>query len=197
MKSAYPSAVPRIGSSPAESAFTIPETMLSVAMMTLIVGGFAAYLSFTSKSIQGVTQQSVFNEKAGNTMAFIESRVRQANSITNDAAGETLTLSFDDNPNVDSDNDGKKYNDTNHFERFQRRTNDSTVANNRIYYKTNTSSSAEFVLASSVRKIPGQMIFTLTNSVSVIVNFGLYDSFSGDNYQALEMQGQVTMRSPR
>src|ERR1043165_8129014 len=110
MKSAYPSAVARIGSSPAESAFTIPETMLSVAMMTLIVGGFAAYLSFTSKSIQGVTQQSVFNEKAGNTMAFIESRVRQANSITNDAAGEMFSLSFDDNPNVDSDNDGKKYN---------------------------------------------------------------------------------------
>jgi hypothetical protein len=56
-------------------------------------------------------------------------------------------------------------------------------------------SSAEFVLATSVRKIPGQKVFTLTNSVSVIINFGLQDAFTNDNYQSIEFKGEATLRN--
>ena len=178
-----------------QAGFTLPEIMVAVALATLIVGGFMAYLSFSSKTIQSVTQQSIFNQKGGNTIELIQARVRGANSITNDSAGDTLTLTVDDNPYSDSDADGKTYNDTNHTERIQFRTNDTTLANNTIYYKTNVNSSAEFVLATSVRKIPGQKVFTLTNSVSVIINFGLQDAFTNDNYQSIEFKGEATLRN--
>src|SRR5436190_17392013 len=99
-------------------AFTLVEVMVALSISLLVMGGAMIFLKWGGVYLSGITAQSVINQQAGNAIEFIQNRVRLATSISNDASGNSLTLSFDDNPAVDSDADGKTYNDKDHFERF-------------------------------------------------------------------------------
>jgi Tfp pilus assembly protein FimT len=186
----------RLSSFPSRSlrGFTLAELLVGSGIAALVVMGGLAFILFSSRALSGVTTQNVLNQQAGNTLEFMQSRIRFANTISNSASGNTLTLGFDDDPTVDSSGDKVAYNDVDHYERFRFVGTNSTdvtlCATNQLHYYTNTSSTNYRVLISSgVRNLPGYNIFTITNQVIAIIRFGISDKYSGDQYQAVDIQG--------
>jgi hypothetical protein len=122
-------------------------------------------------------------------------RARVATRISVDPNGSTLTLGFDDDPEVDSDNDGTAYNDQDHQERFSVRDADGKIAttdDNSLIYQPKIGTPAEQVLIpTGMRKLQGRNFFSLTNGSVVVVSFGIVDSYARDYYQAIEIQGSV------
>ena len=186
----------------ARTGFTLLEGMVSSAVLLLIVGGVMTFMSFAGVSVSGITAQNIASEQAGSAMELIQSRTRFATSISNNAAGNSLTLGFDDNYTVDSDGDGKAYNDKNHFERFSfqgvNSTNAAACSTNRLVYLPNiTSTSSRVLVSKGLRNLPLYKIFTITNQTIAIIRFGIVDGNGKDYYQAIEMQGTaVSLNRP-
>ena len=101
------------------AAFTLLELMVASAISTLVVAGAMSFLWFSSLGVSGVAAQAFCNQTGGNAIEFIQSRARLAVCVSNDSAGNALTLGFDDNPTIDSNGDGIAYNDKDHYERFE------------------------------------------------------------------------------
>ena len=181
------------------SGFTILEFVIAVALAILLTGVFALFSESTGRILASLTQQSAHNQTAGNGVEFIVGRVREANTAAVDASGNTLTLSFDDNPSVDSDGDKKTWNDRDHYEQFtylDSDTNANTLANNYIIYKPNTNVSTSSILVpSSTRKLSGLNIFSLVGSNMVLINFGLLTTNATPFSQAIEIRTQVVLRN--
>lgn len=155
-----------------------------------------SFMYFSSRSFSGITAQNLLNAEAGNTIEFIQNRVRFATSISNSPDGNILTLGFDTNYSADSDGDGIAFNDRNYFEQFQfvgvNSTNYTACSTNRLIYIPNASSpnSNRTLIPKGVRNLPGWNIFTMTNKqVIAIIRFGIVDSLSQDHYQAVDVQG--------
>ena len=186
----------------ARAGFTLIECMVSSAVLLLIVGGVMTFINFAGVSASGITAQNVASAQAGYAIELIQNRTRFATSISNNAAGNSLTLGFDDNYTVDSDGDGKTYNDKNHFERFSflgvNSTNYAACSSNRLVYLPNVSSAASYVLLpNGVRNLPRYNIFTITNQTIAIIRFGIVDRNAKDYYQAVEIQGTaVSLNRP-
>jgi len=159
-------------------------------------------MSFAGVSASGITAQNVASAQAGNAIELIQSRTRFATSISNNASGNSLTLGFDDNYAVDSDGDGKAYNDKNHFERFSflgvNSTNAAACSSNRLVYLPNIASTSNRVLVTrGLRNLPLYNIFTITNQTIAIIRFGIVDRNVRDYYQAIEIQGTaVSLNRP-
>jgi hypothetical protein len=151
-----------------------------------------AFMSFAAKSLSGATTQTFQNEQTGNAMEFLLSRIRLATSITNDASQNTLILGFDDNYAVDSNGDGKAYNDVDHKEQFQFQNgdgNDNTIDDNVLVYTPNIAqTNTQTVLLRSVRKLPNAPVFALTNLSTVMINLGVADTYKTDWNQSVELQ---------
>jgi prepilin-type N-terminal cleavage/methylation domain-containing protein len=185
-----------------KSGFTLIETLVASTLGGLVLTGSLAFIYFSAVSVSGITAQSLINQQAGNTIEFIQSRFRFATSFSNDVAGNALTLGFDDNYSVDSDTNGITYNDQDHYERFQfigvNSTNTTACATNQLVYFPNiTSTSNRTLISSGVRNLPGYNIFTLTNKSFAIIRFGIVDKYSGDHYQAADIQGTaVSLNRP-
>ncbi len=131
--------VPVRGHDP-RSAFTLMEVMVALAVSSLILGGVMTFLDMASKSLSGTASQTVVNQRAGNSSESIFRRVRFATSVSNsnDASGNTLRLGFDDDSSIDRNNDGKSYNDQDHYEVFQFQNgdgSDDTIADNSLIYR--------------------------------------------------------------
>jgi Tfp pilus assembly protein PilW len=173
-------------------AFTLVELMVATGLSTLVMAGAMAFLWFSGIALSGVTSQALTTQRAGNAIEFIQSRVRMAVSVTNDASGNLLTLAFDDNPAVDSDHDDTSYNDKDHFERFQFiGSNGSTTkstTNSLIYFPDITRTSKRTLIPVGVRNLPGYSIFTVTNVTTTIVRFGVVDGYGLDHYQSIDIQ---------
>jgi hypothetical protein len=176
----------------ASAAFTLIELMVASGIALLVMGAAMAFMYFAGISVSGITSQSVINQQAGNTIEFIQSRARLATSIAVNASGTKLTLGFDDDPLTDSDGDGKTYNDRDHYEQFWfvgATGTGTTVSTNKLIYLANTNSTASQVLIpAGIRNLPGCNIFTLTNSTEVLVRFGVFDCYSRDHYQGIDIQ---------
>ena len=178
-------------------AFTLVELMVSSSLALLIMGGVMIFLQFGGTYISGITAQSAINQQAGNAMEFIQMRMRLATSVSNDASGNTLTLSFDDNPAVDSDGDGTTYNDQDHFERFQFigvNGNTNTISTNSLVYiplyvPNAPATNRQVLIPAGIHNLPGYKIFTVTNQTMVIVRFSIADGYVGDHYQGIDIQG--------
>jgi len=174
------------------SAFTSAEAMIASLIALLIIVGTMTFMSFAGKALSGATSQSIMNHQSGNAMEFILSSVRLATSVATDDSGRTLTLGFDDNFTTDSDNDGKAYNDRDHFEQFQFRNgdgDDNTIADNSLVYLPNSAATNNQPLVQSgLRKLPDRNIFTITNGTTVLINVGLADSYTTDWNQSVELQ---------
>ena len=153
----------------------------------------------TGRSLDAVTNQSDFNQKAGNATEFMISRIRLANTASNDSTGNTLTLSFDDNPDADSDGDGLTWNDKDHYERFQFIDADGvsgTLADNTIVYRTNANAGqATTLVPQSIRKLSSLPIFSVTNTSTVLINYGLMYTNSRIQSQAIEIRTKARLRN--
>jgi type II secretory pathway pseudopilin PulG len=180
-------------------AFTVMEMMVASAMVAIIVAGLFASTTFFTNSLQAVTRQNLLNDRAAAASEFILSRVRLAMTMTNDAGGNTLTLEFDDNPEVDSNGDGKAYNDVNHVEKIMFLSGDNddgTTANNRLVHVPDTTSGiTNTLLAEGVRKLTSFKVFSLTNQNSVLINFGLLGDDGKGRYQAVEIRTRAVRRN--
>src|SRR6185369_7699918 len=102
----------------ARAGFSLIEVMVASGILVVVVGGAMTFMMFAGVSASGITAQNVASGQAGGALEFIQNRARFATSMSNNASGNAYTLGFDDNYAVDSDGDGKAYNDKNHFERF-------------------------------------------------------------------------------
>jgi hypothetical protein len=178
----------------AEAGFTLAELVIASGIGMMVVAGGLSFLFYAGRATAGVSAQTVLNQRGGNAIEFIQSRVRFATFISASSSGNTLTLGFDDNYNADSDGDGKTYNDRDHYEQFNfvgiNSTNITDCASNQLIYLANTNSSTQRILIpAGVRNLPGYKIFSLNNSVITIIRFGIADSYSGDHYQAIDLQG--------
>ena len=178
---------------------TIIEFSIATTIALIVFAGMFVFVSMASRSMQGVTMQNDVNQAASHGAEFILERVRVANTLATASSGNTLTLSFDDNPDVDSDGDGKTYNDRDHYEQFTFSNvdgSDSTTDDNKITYMANVSTAASVnLVAGRVRKLPSTPIFTITNTSRVLVNFGLVDSYTNDFFQALEIKTSAVRRN--
>jgi type II secretory pathway pseudopilin PulG len=183
------------------AGFTITEAVIAIATGVLVVAMFAVFTESTGRTLLSLTSQSSHNQAAGNGTEFMISRVRKANTFQLDATGNTLTLSFDDNPDADSDGDGVKWNDRDHDEEFQFVDADntlSTLSDNTITYRANTNSPARSVLIpAGTRKVSGLPIFRTNSAATVYINFGLLTTNSTPFSQAIEIRTSAVMRNRR
>jgi hypothetical protein len=172
---------------------------VAVGVLALLATAALVFVESTGRTLNAVTLQSDLNQAAGHTAEFILQRIRLANSATNDILGNTLTLSFDDNPTVDSNADGMTWNDQNHFERFSFSDGDgllSTLTNNVISYKTNINTSyTTNLITSSVRKLGISKVFAVTNGSTVQVTFGLLTTNSYRMSQMIEIRTTARLRN--
>lgn len=186
----------------ARTAFTLVEVMVATGILVLVTAGAMTFMSFAGVSFSGITAQNVACGRAGSAIELIQSRMRFATTVSNNASGNILTLGFDDNYSVDSDGDGKPYNDKNHFERFMfqgvNTTNAAACSTNRLVYVPNIASANSRVLVpKGLRNLPRYNIFTITNQAIAIIRFGIVDVNNRDRYQAVEIQGTaVSLNRP-
>ena len=189
------------------SGVTLVEMQVAMAIGVLVVAGAMAFIYYAAYAVSGVTAQTLINQQAGNSIEFIQSRVRFATSISNDVSGNILTLGFDDNVALDTASSGFPTNgipwdDKDHFEQFQflgvNSTNVFNCASNQLVYIANTQSNSTKVLVpSGVRNLPGFKIFTMTNQVIAIIRFGIADKYQTDKYQSIDIQGTgVSLNRP-
>jgi prepilin-type N-terminal cleavage/methylation domain-containing protein len=192
-------------SSPAvggRAAFTLMELMIAMTISTVVLAFTVTFVTIAARTTSGIVQQTTINTQAGQTSLYLFDKVRYATSITNDTSGNTLTLGFDDNPESDSDNDKTTYNDKNRFVIIQFRNGDgkdSTLDDNQLiaYSRTNsTFGPTNVLIASSIGKLAGRNVFTITNqTTTVIVNYLLADSFDTDGYQSSAVSSYFIARN--
>jgi len=182
-------------------AYTLVEIVVASALGLLVIGGAMAFLWFCGLGVSGVSAQALSNQRGGNAAEFIQSRARFAINASNDLTGNILTLAFDDNPTNDSDKNGITYDDMNHFEQFQFIGVNSTnnFAGNKLIYIPNTTNKNQVVLIpTGVRNLPGYPIFTVTNSATTIIRFGIVDGYGRDHFQSIDIQSMaVPLNRPR
>src|ERR1041384_2257060 len=131
---------------------TIVELVTALALMVTVLASGVTFVQFAAVSYSSAVAQTDVNDRAGYALAMIHSRVRLATSMAVGPTGNTLTLGFDDNYEVDSDGDGTTYNDHDHFEKFKfigvNSTNSAACSNNTLVYYANTNSTSNVVLVS-------------------------------------------------
>jgi len=177
-------------------AFTLMELLIAVAISSVVLAITATFIAMAARSTSGIVKQTELNSQAGRTSEFIFNRVRFATSISNDSSGDTLTLGFDDDLNVDSDNDKKAYNDKDHFEIFQLITNTATADYRLIYKSDATVARTNVLIKNSVAKLPGKLVFVVTNSATtVLLNYLLVDKYAPDGYQSCAIQTSFVARN--
>lgn len=184
------------------AAFTLTELLFAVGISTVVLAMTGTFIAMAARSTSGIVTQTVLNTQAGRTSEFIFDRVRFATSMSNDVSGNMLTLGFDDDPAVDSDNDKKTYNDKNHYEIFQFTNgdgDDATTADNRLIYYSKTNSTVgltNVLIKSSVGKLPDKPVFGVTNvTTTVLLNYRLVDSYDSDGYQSCIVQAAFLARN--
>jgi hypothetical protein len=88
-----------------------------------------------------------------------------------------------------------------HFERFQFIGSNGTnnYAGNKLIYIADISKSNQVVLIpTGVRNLPGYPIFTVTNSATTIIRFGIVDGYGRDHFQSIDIQSMaVPLNRPK
>ena len=181
-----------------QQAFTLVEMLIASIIIVMVVGAFAVFMQATGVALVNVTSQSTFNQEAGTAAEMIMSRVRLANTASNSSSGEILTLSFDDDPDTDSDGDQTAWNDIDHYEQFQFLATDgnaTTLEDNQLVYKETLGGSSRVLVRGGVRKLPGEPVFLVTNQATVVVNFGLLATNENARSQAIEIRTKGRLRN--
>lgn len=179
-------------------AFTLMEMMVAMAIATTVIAGTMAFLLFGSKSASGIINQARINQNAGDAIQFIQSRVRLATLVSNDASGNILTVGFDTNNLVDSGNGGNgvPWANQDYYGQFRfvgvNTTNLADSAANQLIWIPNTRFANHTVLiGAGVRNLPRHPVFSVTNSVLATICFGVVDINRRDYYEAIEIQAMA------
>ena len=186
-----PDSAPRSGACiRSRAAFTFVELMIASAVSLLVVTAVMAYMFFAGFALSGTTAQSMISAQAGTALELIQTRARLATGVSADASGNSLTFWFDNNPAVDSDGDGKAYNDRDRSERFTflSVTNGTSITNSLIYIPDTTASGSRVLISTGLRKLPNWNVFTVTNGVITLIRFGIMDTYARDHYRSAEIQ---------
>jgi len=184
----------RKGHGPAQ-AFTLVEMLVAFGIGTTVLAGGMAFTLFAVKGLSGITAQTLATQKAGDALQLIQNSIRLATMVSNDAAGNTLTVAFDTNDLVDSGNGGNgiAWANQDYFSQFKfvgvNTTNVTACASNQLIYIPDTRSSfSEVLIPAGVRNLPGHNIFSVTNTVLVTICYGVVDVNPQDYYQGVEIQ---------
>jgi len=192
MKTGYLNLAVRRPSLHSGSAFTLVEIMVASSIGLLVTAGAVMFFQFAGTSMSGATAQSLLNQRAGNAVEFIQSRARLSTFVSNDASGNVLSMAFDDDPAVDSDSDGKSYNDRNHWEQFKFiGVNGSTngISTNLLVYIANTAvTNQQVIIPAGINNLPGYKIFNVVDGSTIVVRFGVVDGYARDRYQSVDIQ---------
>jgi len=181
-------------------AFTLVEVMVSTAIVLLAVTGILAFTTTVSRSVANISSQSQISTDTAASVSLLAQRVRLANLAAVDTNGNTLTLAFDDDLNTDSNTNGNKFDDRNHYESFQFHNtdgSDTTTTDNRFIYKPNTNLTNQVILLTGgVRKLPGTNVFSLQQTgVVVNVNLGVLDKADSKRSQTIEIRTTIVRRN--
>jgi hypothetical protein len=173
------------------SAFTLMEMVVALGIGLIVIVVCMNFVAITGRALSSTTTQTILNGEGGYTLEFIKDHVRLATLVSNDASGGTLTIGYDDNPNIDSDGDGIAYNDKDHFERFQVQNIGTTNSptNVMVYFANITNSAKRVLINGGVTNLPGCNIFTVTNKATVLIRLGIIDPYASDYFQAIDLQG--------
>jgi hypothetical protein len=57
-----------------------------------------------------------------------------------------------------------------------------------VYIPNITNSYQQSLIPAGVRNLPGCNIFTVTNGYTIIIRFGIVDTYSADGYQSMDVQ---------
>lgn len=183
-------------------AFTLLEVLVASSCAVLIIACVFVFMNFARVAVSGIMAQTMVSNTAAHAIAFIQSRIRLATSVKTDVSGNTLTLGFDDNYNVDSNSDGLPYNDQDHYETVQftgtNGTNSANSSSNRLIYTPKVGVSGNSILVPfGVRNLPGLNIFSLGSPNTVILRFGVVDSGTRDRFQSIDIQSTgVSLNRP-
>ena len=183
---------------PNERAFTLMEMIVASGIAVLILAGAVSFINFASVTMSGITAQTTINDQAANAVQFFQSRARSATSVTNDVTGNIVILGFDDDYETDSDGDKLTYNDRDHFETFAvigTSTNLQSSTNSLVY--TSTNGYKKILIPSGVCKLPQQKVFNVTNSATVLIRFGVVDTYARDHYQSIDIQTTAVLLNRR
>jgi hypothetical protein len=169
-----------------------------MALITIAVGALLILTTGVGKTLISITSQTGYNQSAGNGIEFIIDRIQLANFASNSTGGETLTISFDDDPETDSSGDGITWNDQDHFEQFVYQssgTNWASPSDNFIGYKTNRNVAWTNVLVpGTVRQLSNQKVFFVSNN-TVWINFRLLTTNQSPFSQAVEIRTKAAFRN--
>ena len=159
----------------------------------MIAAGVMVFAQFAGLSLSGITAQSNLALEAGNTLEFIQGRVRLATSVWTDVPGNILTLGFDDDPAVDSDGDGIPWDDSDHFEEFQfvgvNGSTNKVSSNSLVYVPVVGSAGRRTLIPAGVHNLPGTNIFSVTYPAKVAIRFGVVDGYDRAGYHSIDVQG--------
>jgi hypothetical protein len=173
------------------------ELLVALSLLMLVAALSMNFFCFGSRELSSTSTQCQLNGEAGFAIEKIQDAVRLATYISNDASGNTLTLAHDTNVLVDTDGDGIPYNDKDVFSRFQVQNigTSASPTNALLYWDDITQSNQTVLVKSGLRTLPGWNVFTITNNNTVLVHYGLVDTYSGDFYQSVEIQGVAVARN--
>lgn len=186
-----------------EAALTLMEVLVATSILMLVMVTTMNYFCVIGRGLSSSTSQCELNWQGGYALQMIQNRVRLATLVSNDSTGNILTIGLDDNPLVDSNGDGIPWNDQDHYEQFivtnTASTNvttnftiisGSTGTNMLIYIPdTRYSSNRTVLISSGVRNLPGWNIFTVTNAATVLIRYGITDTYTNDYYESYEIKG--------
>lgn len=176
-----------------QSGFTMVELLVASTCGSLALASAVVFMNFARISLSGIAAQAKVSDNAAGALAFLQSRIRVATSVAVDAAGNKLTLGFDDDYTVDSDGDGSAYNDKDHYETFQfvgtNSTNSASCGGNSLIYTPKVGVANSWPLVrSGVRNLPSNNIFAIANTYTVLIRFGVVDPSARDRFQAVDIQ---------
>ncbi len=181
------------------SGFTVIELSIALALGVLVIGAGLVFSEGAGRTLVSITSQSTHNQSAGNGTEVMIQRIRAANTASVDVAGITLTLGFDDNPDVDSDGDKVRWNDRDHFEEFKFLDGDgslATLVDNKITYRPDTrSADNSTIVPAQTRKLTTEPIFSIVGNTTVLINFGLLTTNSTPFSQAVEIRTKAVLRN--
>ena len=163
-----------------EAAFTLVEIMVSTTIVVMAMGAALVFTESVNRSLANISTQSKISADVASAAAFLAQRVRLATFASVSTNGNILYLAFDDNLSTDSNTNGSKYDDLDHYESFKFQSIDgseATLTDNQFVYMPKTNQTNVIILLpGNFRKITGTNLFSLSQSNRVVnVNFGALD----------------------
>ena len=175
-----------------QKGFTLVELLIAIFVATLLGGLVVFFVANSTRSLVQISLQTQFTNSSAHTTLLMVNKIRRAGSATVTDNGATLTLEFDDDSTVDTDNDGDLYNDIDHTEIFQYVPANTPGKNTNDYNILTYQSAAGLpikTLLSGITKIESTDIFSedVSNSRKIDISFEVTKDAANGSRQRIEM----------